>query len=635
MKRFWAILLSAALVLAVGPFAAAASDALFTPGVFTGTAMGYGGIMYVEVEVSETEILSVTVVDHRETPGIGDFGIMIATMQIVDLQSLAVDNITGVTVTLQAVVEAAKLALMQAGADIDRLLAGGGAAGVAAGDAIYLETEVLIIGSGGAGMSAAVELQDVGVDVIVIEQLAFTGGNTRVAGSAVNAVNPGLQQRIEMTDSEMEFLLYLMDLEPVDEYMERWMEGLRRDYEAYVAAGHTHLFDSIYLHMLQTHYGGDFIANPTLIEMFVREALDVIDWLSDLGVEWDQNIGSAVGSTWIRSHRPTFNFGPRGNDFVEPQIIRYTDRNGVLLTEHRATELILDGDRVVGATGVTGDGTQFTIMASRGVVMATGGFGFNVEMREYFNVHWHTLAAHVPTTNLPTSTGEGIMMSRDIGASLIDMEWIQLVPAAGAFAAGGGIDNNIFVNSSGERFVREDGRRDDMSAAILAQPGSFFWTISDGNLVDNMLGGINAMTGQTVRDTVDNETVFMADTLEELAELIGVDYDRFTAALDGFNAAVAGEAPCPFGRLLFEHQIGGQAPFFATRGIASVHYTMGGLEVNELFQVLDNNGDIIPGFYAVGEVIGGVHGTNRLGANAIAEVLAHGRILGQLLGGVR
>jgi len=602
------------------------------PIVVTATAEAYGGPLTVEITVISGEIHSISVTDHNETSGFYQSAFE-AIIPPILYGSLDVDAVSGATLTSNALIEAITAALIEAGIDVDAMRRVANPFGEADLTAIYKNTEVVVIGSGGAGMSVAMELQQEGIEVIVLEQMSFTGGNTRVAGSALNSINPDLQRYTEMGSTEMEFLLYLLSLDPVDDYMSRWLENVEEEFEAYLEAGYTHLFDSIYLHMIQTYYGGDFLANPALIESFIRESLDTVNLLNDLGVDWDPNIRSAVGSTWIRSHRPTGNFGGAGNDFIQPLIDIYLELGGILLTEHRAMELIVENDAVVGVTGETSAGAPFTIHADS-VVIATGGFGYNVEMREYFNEFWPTLAAHIPTSNLPVSTGEGIMMARDAGANLIDMEWIQLLPGINGFGAGGDIMNAMFFNTDGERFVREDGRRDDLAYAVLSQPGGFAFAISDGAFIDDVLGG-------EIRATFTGEinswgaARFMAETLEELAEILEVPYENLVESLAEFNEIVAGEKACPFGRQLFELPIGLQAPFFVLRGVPVVHYTMGGIEVNTSFQALNPQGEIIEGLFAVGEAIGGVHGTNRLGGNAITEVLTHGRILGQNLSGTR
>ena len=495
----------------------------------------------------------------------------------------------------------------------------------ARGRPIVLETEIVIVGAGGAGYSAALTALEAGSKVIVIDKLALFGGNTRVAGSAMNAPNPELQRRKTMTASEIAQIRGLLALPPHDDYMRRWQDSVRRDLDAHIARGHTHVFDSPDLHKLQTYVSGDFVANPRLVEIFGNYALDAVKWLTNLGAGWTDDISAAVGAMWTRSHMPNFNFGPLGSNFVMPQEKRFTQLGGTTLMEHRAERIIMERGRAVGVAGRTSDGTPFTIRASKGVILATGGFGANVEMRQRYNRHWPTLDASIPTTNIAAAQGDGIVMAREIGANLIDMEWIQLVTSMPRGVPTASISNTIYINRYGDRFIREDGRRDEISGAVLAQPDAFFWWVADGHLIDDIMGGIDTR-GRVIRDQVDNEQVFMANTIEELARQIGADPVRFRNAVNAYNAAAAG-APDPFGRQVFEFPLT-KAPFYAGYGIARVHHTMGGVEINEHCQVLNTSGKVIPGLFAAGEVAGGIHGANRLGGNAITDIIVFGRIAG-------
>ena len=490
---------------------------------------------------------------------------------------------------------------------------------------VVIETEIVIVGAGGAGYSAALTAKEAGSRVIVIDKLPVFGGNTRVAGSAANAPNPELQRLKTMSASEIANLRELLALPPHDAYMRRWQDSVRRDFDAHMARGYTHMFDSPDLHKLHTYVGGDFVANPRLVEIFGDNAQNSLQWLASLGGGWRREISAIIGAMWPRSHMPDFTFGPLGSNFVMPQEKRFTQLGGTTLLEHRAERVIMERGRAVGIAGTTADGTPFEIRASKGVILATGGFGANVEMRQRFNRHWPTLDASILTTNIAAAQGDGIVMAEAVGANLIDMEWIQLVTSMPRGIPTASISNTIYINIYGDRFIREDGRRDDIAGSVLAQPESFFWWVADGHTIDDILGGIDTR-GRVIRDQVDNEQVFMANTIEELARQIGVDPVRFRNAVNAFNAGVAG-APDPFGRQVFQFPLT-KAPFYAGYGIARVHYTMGGVEINEHCQVLDTSGRVIPGLFAAGEVTGGIHGANRLGGNAITEIITFGRIAG-------
>jgi flavocytochrome c len=624
MKKMW-LALFAVMIMVLG-CASRPSAYQFIPGTYIGEGFGYAGRMVMAVEVDSSRIISIAVREHSETVAIAAPAFDRIPRQIIERQSLVVDNVAGATLTANGIITGVRYALISAGATEDQLMARAPRRAGARAREIRMETDVLVVGAGGAGYSAALEALQAGARVIVIDKLATIGGNTRVAGSAMNAANPELQRRLQMSPSEFNIIQGILAMPAHDDHMRRWQENVRRDLAGHTARGAAYLFDSPDLHKLQTYIGGDFIANPELVELLGDYALESVNWLASLGGGWTENISAAVGATWARSHLPNFNFGSAGSNFVLPQEKRFTQLGGETFTEFRAERILMERGRAVGVSGRNSAGTPFTIRANRGVVLATGGFSANVEMRERHNRFWPTLDATIRTSNIATANGDGILMAEAIGANIIDMEWIQLVTRVlgGSFSAS--ISNNIFVNRDGDRFIREDGRRDDLSMASLSQPGSFFWWISDGHTVDDMLGGVD-IRGRIIRDRVDNYRIFMAYTIEDLAIQKGADPVRFRRAVDDFNAAVAG-APDVFGRQVFESKIN-KPPFFAAWSSAEVHHTMGGVEINVYCQVLDTSGRVIPGLYAAGEVVGGIHGSNRLGANAITDIIVFGRIAGQ------
>ena len=506
-------------------------------------------------------------------------------------------------------------------------LIAGCAGGPSKGKPITMETDIVVIGSGGAGFSAAVTAIEAGKKVIVVEKMHFVGGNTRVAGSAFNAANPAMQRTKEMTASEMSVIKNILARPAHDDHMKRWQENVSRDITAYEAQRARYLYDSPDLHKLHTYIGGDYVAKPELVNILGDSALDAINWLTSLGAGWTDDISAAIGATWRRSHAPNFNFGPAGSNFVLPQEKRFTERGGITCLEYRADKIIMENGRAAGVSGLTASGAPFTIKANMGVILATGGFAANVEMRQKYNKHWPTLDANVMTTNVPSAQGDGILMADAAGANLIDMEWIQLVTAVPDLFPTASISDVIYVNRNGDRFVKEDGRRDEISSAVLAQPDSFFWWIADGYTIDDLLGGI-AYDGRVIRDHLNNRTAFLENSVEDLARKIGVDPAKLQQTINSYNAAVDGTIRDPHGRQVFDKKLL-KPPYFAGYGLALVHHTMGGVEINEQCQVLDRSGKIIPGLYAAGEVAGGLHGANRLGANAVADIVVFGRIAGR------
>lgn len=614
------------LTLTVGcgatPAPTEGTKGLFTPGKYVGEGQGYGGTIKVEVEVDADKILSVTVLEHKESAGISDPAMNTIPGQIVTDQSIAVDVVSGCTTSSKGILEAVTAALTQTCTDMSKLQTK--VEKTVSTELIEKSADVVIIGGGGAGMSAAVEAIKAGSSVIVLEKMPAVGGNTILAGSAYNTSDPARQKNATMSDGELKRIKELLTLEPKDDLMKSWQDTLKTEIEAYEAAGSNYLFDSPALHKLQTYTDGDYVGNTQLIDIMGENAYSGYEFLSELGAEWIDGVNAAVGATWMRSHTPTPKYGAKGASFILPQAEYTTANGGEIMLNAKAEELMMDGGKCVGVKGKTTDGQPFEIKANKNVILATGGFGANVEMRQQYNTHWATLDASVPTTNHVGATGDGIVMAEAVNANLVGMEWIQMLPTYGKGVFTAYIENQFYINKDGKRFVKEDGRRDELSKAVLEQKDAQIFIISDANTVKD---GMTVNGVDVDKDRVDNTNVWKADTLEDLAKQIGVPYEALQASVDEFNNSVKTNND-PYGRTVFDKEFG-TAPFYAGLTNPMVHHTMGGVEINTSAQVLDKNGSPIPGLYAAGEVTGGIHGANRLGGNAIADITVFGRIAGQ------
>jgi len=625
MKKLIPILMSLLLVVSLfaGCGSKEAAAGLFKAGKYTGEGKGYAGSIKVEVEVSADKILNIVVLEHNETKGVSDPAFEKIPAQVIANQSIAVDVVSGATLASNGLIEAITNALVKTATDMEKLKKE--ITKTVSNDNVKKTADVVIIGSGGAGMSAAYEAKKAGASVIVIEKNASAGGNTILAGSALNAADPENQKQLTMKESELKAIKGFIELEPKNDIMKGWQEELASDIKEYEANGSTYLYDSPALHKLQTYVDGDYVGNPVLIDILGDGALDSINFLSGLGAKWSTAITAAVGATWTRSHTPTQDLGSAGASFVLPQEKAYKEMGGEIYLEHKAEELIVENGRVVGVKGSAANGSTFEFSANKGVIIATGGFGANVEMRQKYNTHWANLDETIQTTNGPFATGDGIVLAEAVGANLIGMEWIQMLPT-GKIAFGPTINNTIFVNNKGERFIKEDARRDVLSAAVLEQPGSYYYKIVDAHTAEDELKGVT-YKGLVIKDIVDGEYCVMGETVEDLATQLKMDPKVLQATIDDYNKAVESRVD-EFGRAVFDQKID-KAPYYALHGVAKVHHTMGGIEINEKTQVIDKNGAIIPGLYAAGEVTGGIHGSNRLGGNAIADIITFGRIAGQ------
>ena len=591
MKKVLSLVLALAMLLTMSSLAAAEA------GVFTGVGdskIGGAGSIEVAVTVDENGVVTnVEVTKNGDTAGISDPAVQTIPGRIVEMQSANVEAVSSATYTSEAIMAATLDAVTKAGLDV-AAWSEKKVVEVEKGADVVLEADVVIVGAGGAGLAAAVQANQNGSTVIVLEKMGKVGGNTILAGGAMNAVNDRSEQAIAYNDSV------------------EW-------------------------HFTQTMNGGDNQGDPVLVHTLVSNAYAGVEWLMDLGMEFqDETAGlfTVTGGLWPRAHKPVM---PLGQGFFATYMNYIDSHEGVdVMLNTCANELMVDeSGRVCGVVATGETGNTVTVKARNGVIMATGGFAASVELRSAFNTQWADLGATIKSTNHAGATGDGIKMMQKLGADFVQMGNIQLLPlgdpVTGSLAGNieHDVETRIFVNKEGNRFVNEGGRRDDMTNALFAQTDAYMWIVMDSDTYPT--GDELNNFGETINQLVEAGRAFKGETLEELAEKIGVPAENLVAAVTEFNRHAEGGdlagTPDEFGRTLYSTPID-NGPFYAAARVPTVHHTMGGVRINQYCQVINENGQIIPGLYAAGEVTGGIHGSNRLGGNALTDTVVFGRIAG-------
>ena len=617
----FAILAAALILIGCGSNAKKMS---YTAGTYTATAQGMNGELTVSVTFDNSSIKKITIDKHQETVGISDAAIKQIPEQIIKMQSLAVDTVSGASVTSKAILSAVSSAVEQAGGDVDTLKMSKMQA--KAGKTVQKTADVIVVGGGGAGLSAAIAACQNNAKVILIEKTALLGGNTIRAGGPYNAVDPERQANVQpASEAAMKSLERLLKVSPKNDLHKKYQDQLQKELDAYKAQKPNHLFDCLALHILQTYDGGDYAGKIEFIEKMCSESLNAAEWLESNGLVWRDTIVTVPGGLWPRAHVPQ---NAAGSDYINTNK-KLAEKMGVeIILNCKGESLIKKDGRITGVKAVQSNGTQVILNAKKAVVLASGGFAASKEMRKKYN---SLLNENLGTTNNPANTGDGITMAEKVNANLIGMEYIQCLPLGNPETGGlngwiGGIGVEYYyqVNKSGKRFMAEDGRRDVMTKALLEQPGSFSYVIADSHVT--FKDGKN-LWGDDVEKLVADKKIFRADTIEDLAKQIGIDPTVLKQTNDAFNKAVEAGKDNEFGRSLFGQKMD-KAPFYASPRMPTVHHTMGGIEINLDTQVLDKNGNVIPGLYAAGEVTGGIHGKNRLGGNALVDIHVFGRIAG-------
>ena len=574
MKKTLAFILALAMILCLS--LAFADGEKVTA---TGKGQGIDGDVVVEIEADQDKIYSVKVIEQNETPGIGTVAVEKLPDAIVESNSILVDSISGATVTSVAITAAVREALTSAGLDpavFEKEIA---AAEVPAEkEAVTLECDVVIVGAGGAGLTAAVRANQEGATVLVLEKMAMVGGNSLKASGGMNCAGTKFQEAQGITDSG------------VQEFIEDTMNG------------------------------GHQMNDLALVTTMAENSASAVEWLETIGAPLPK-VAATGGTTHKYLHSPE-DGSPVGS-YLVAKLNEQAQKQGIdIRLNTTVTEILMQDGAAVGVKAE--DAAHVYTVNAKAVILATGGFGSNFELMTSFNPS----LANAVTTNHPGATGDGILMAEAVGAATVDMEQIQLHPTV--YQATSMLVSEkmrslgaILVNQEGKRFTNDLSTRDAVSAAELEQTGGYAYIIFDQNLVDH---------NKSAKEYIEKGMAATGETYEELAKNMGLEGDAiaaFEATMDTWNKAVAAGKDEEFGRNNGMDDNLATAPFYAIQIAPGIHHTMGGIKINPNTEVINTKGEVIPGLFAAGEVTGGVHGGNRIGGNAVCDFVVFGRIAGQ------
>jgi len=570
-----------AMVFAVG-FAAASMAA---PVTAEGTGVGKHGDITVAVTFDAGKIQDIKIVKNAENPILAKKVFTDLKDQVVALSSTDVDLVSGATFSAKGFIDAVNDAAKKAGVTLAK--ADKKALKKAARELPKTSNyDVVVIGAGGAGFSAAITARNAGANVVLLEKMPAVGGNSLISGAEMNVAKNWVQPKLGIND------------------------------------------DSPELHAQDTFKGGDGKGDMKVINVMTHEALDAAKWCRDyLGVRFeDDNLFFFGGHSRKRALIPV---GHTGTEFIAKFQAKADELGIPVITNMKAEELIKNKDgRVVGVKA-TMDGSEYTFNAKGGVVLATGGFGANPEMVKKYNPK---IDERFKTTDAPGTTGEALYMAERAGAQLVNMGYIQTYPIcdpiSGAIEliADARFDGAIMLNQEGKRFVEELQRRDVLSEAILNQTGRYCWVLwndkigSISNTVKAHANEYEAFTKQGIMTTCDD--------LKCIADFTKIPFDQLRKTVKRVSD-MAGKGNDKD----FNHRSGlvdmQQGKYYVIKAVPSTHHTMGGVRINEKAEALTAEGKVIPGLWAAGEVTGVTHGTNRLGGNAYTDIIVFGRIAGE------
>ena len=603
-----------------GAKSASTSSDAGVSGDFTGTAKGFGGDVSVTLTLTDGAITGCTAEGKDETEGVGSQAIAKMPGEIAESGSIAVDGVSGATVTSTAIKEAAAAALTAAGLNPDDYKTA--VENNATAEDSTVDADVVVVGAGGAGMTAAITAAAEGKSVVILESQSMVGGNSVRATGGMNAGKTVYQDENEFGESAgVEKTLKTAAEKYADnETITALAKTVSEQWAAY-QANPTGYFDSVELMELDTMIGGKGINDPELVETLCANSADAIDWLDEHGITL-HNVSSFGGASVKRIHRPVNAEGKTVSvgSYMIPLLQENCEKAGVkMMLDTTATEILTDANGAAVGVKATGASGETVTVNAKAVVLATGGFGANLDMV----VKYKPELKGFMTTNAPGIQGQGIEMAEAIGAATVDMDQIQIHPTVEANTAaliteGLRGDGAVLINAEGKRFIDEVGTRDVVSAAEIAQTGSYSWLVVDQAMVD---------ASSVIQGYIKKGYTVTGETYEELGKAMGVDAAAFAETMDKWNGYVEAKNDPDFGRTSFANPLN-TAPYYAVKVTAGVHHTMGGLKINANTEVLNEKGEVIPGLFAAGEVTGGVHGANRLGGNAVADFTVFGRIAG-------
>ena len=566
-----------ATVFAGGAMAAAVSA--------EGTGVGKHGDVTVAVTFDGGKITDIKVVKEQENKVLARGVYTDLKDQVIATNSADLDVISGATFSSKGFLDAVKDAAKKAGVTLSK--ADKKAIKKVAKDLPKNSSyDVVVVGAGGAGFSAAIEAKNAGANVVLLEKMPAVGGNSLISGAEMNAAKNWVQPKLGIND------------------------------------------DSPELHAEDTYKGGDMKGDMKVINVMTHNALDAALWCRDyLGVRFeDDNLFFFGGHSRKRALIPV---GHTGTEFITKFQAKADELGIPVITNMKMTDLILDKDGRVSGVKATMNGAEYTFNAKGGVVLATGGFGANKEMVKKYNPK---IDERFMTTDAPGTTGEALYIAEKAGAELVNMGYIQTYPICDPISgvieliADSRFDGAIMLNQEGKRFVEELDRRDVLSEAILNQTGGYCWVLWNDNIgkISNTVGThtteYEAFTKQGIMATCDD--------LKCIADFTKIPFDQLKKTVDRVTSMAGKGNDKDF------HHRGGlmdmsQGKYYVIKAVPSTHHTMGGIRINEKAQALTKEGKVIPGLWAAGEVTGVTHGTNRLGGNAYTDIIVFGRIAGK------
>lgn len=612
MKKTLALILAFALCFAL-TISEGSCESIYTAGVYEASVQGMGGPVTVKMEFSEDAILSVHATGEQETKGLGDVAIEQLIEVIMQQQSADVDTVVGATVSSNAMLQAAQDCINQA-------------KGIAEETPVETEVtaDVIVVGAGAAGLSAAAGAVSEGASVIVLETNSFLGG---AAGTSMGNILHIDQEAFVQEDRNDDALAKYAGYSE-DQFPEPWKGDYRtlmEQIDAYTNNGEEKGKFVTTERVLVDHYvkgmGKDIEGNDVTLDYDMIRA----------GVENAENI-----YTWLEGYGLTttplmeYVYTPAGRGMGLIELLNKAAEGADIRLSTRAKELIVEDGKVTGVIAEDAAGNQISFHANGGVVLATGSFSSNGEMVAKYQKIGTGLTANIPSNNPAGNRGDGIVMAEAVGAALRDMGFMQTYLKGYQNLATSGEAGNVFtsaqlvVNTDAVRFADDSNKSAIVSRSGNDQPDGILIAVGDVKMID----ALNGMTEGMADDLIARGMAFTADTLDEAAQQAGLDAAALAKTIETYNGYVDKGTDPDFGRKTFNGKVE-HGPYYIAKLHLAAHLTFGGLVIDQQAQVLDTNGAPIAGLYAAGDVTSGYEGIVHQTGNCLTIIINTGRIAGE------